>query len=206
MNGDRAMRVDGAFRHARGAARVAHRRGCSLVDLAVREVARLGAREQILVLDCALRGRPVPDRDHVLEADALAEVLDERPEHLVRDEHPVTGMRRDVREVVGMEAEVERVRDHPADRDADVGLEVLVVVPAERPDAVAVLQAELVSQRCGEAACPRRKVGVRVAVPALVRKPRDDLAVAEELLAAAEDRRHVQRVVHDQPVHLSLLG
>ena len=169
VDGDRAVRVHGALGHAGGAARVAHGRGGSLVDLAVREVVRLGAREQLLVVDRAVGSRTVADRDDVLEADTLAEVLDQRPEHLVGDQHAVAGVRRDVGQVVGMEAQVERVRDHAADRDADVGLEVLVVVPAEGPDAVAVLEAELVAERGGEPPRPRREVGVGVAVPALVR-------------------------------------
>jgi hypothetical protein len=141
----------------------------------------------------------------VLEPRALAEVLDERPEHLVRDQDAVARVRRDVREVVRVQAQVQRVRDHAADRDADVGLEVLVMVPAEGPDTVAVLQAELVAERGGELARTRRELGVGVAMPAAVGQSRDDLPVAEELLAAPQDRRHVQLVVHDQAFHLSLL-
>ena len=204
MDRDRAVRVERALRLARGAARVAHGRGGPLVDLALLEVARLGAREEVLVLDRAVGRRPVADRDDVLEPGALAEVLDERPEHLVRDEHLVARVRRDVGDVVGMEAEVQRVGHHAADRDADVGLQVLVVVPAERPHAVAVLQPELVAERCREPARPWRELGVRVAVPALVGQARDDLPVAEELLAAPQDRGHVELVVHDQAVHFSL--
>ena len=89
--------------------------------------------------------RAVADRDDVLEAGALAEVLDERPEHLVRDQDAIARVRRDVGQVVGVQSKIERVRDHPAHRDADVGLEVLVVVPGEGADAIAVLQAELVA-------------------------------------------------------------
>ena len=149
---------------------------------------------------------PSPIAIDVLEPGPLAEVLDERPQHLVRDQDAVARVRRDVGEVVGVQAEVQRVRDHAADRDADVGLEMLIVVPAEGPDAVSVLQAELVAERGGEAARTWRELGVGVAVPALVRQARDDLPVAEELLAAAQDRGDVQLVVHDQAFHLSLLG
>jgi hypothetical protein len=42
-------------------------------------------------------------------------------------------------------------------------------------------------------------------MPAAVGQARDDLPVAEELLAAAQDGRDVQLVVHDQAFHLSLL-
>ena len=50
-----------------------------------------------------------------------------------------------------------------------------------------------------------RELGVGVAVPAAVGQAGDDLPVAEELLGPAQDRRHVQLVVHDQAFHLSLL-
>ena len=73
----------------------------------------------------------------------------------------------------------------PPDRRADVGLEVLVVVPRERADPVAVDEAELVAQRERELLRPADEVGVRVAVPALVGQAADDLAGAEELARRA---------------------
>ncbi len=78
----------------------------------------------------------------MLEPDPVDELRGERPQHLVDDEHPVAGVRGDVRVVVGVEPEVERVGDEAADRRPDVRLEVLVVVPHHRPDAVAVLEPE----------------------------------------------------------------
>ena len=83
---------------------------------------------------------------------------------------------------------------------AEVRLEVLVVVPGEGADAVAVAEAEP-SQRGREPRRPLEQVGVGVAVEALVGQPADDLLVPEVLLRAAQDRRHVQLVVHDQAVH-----
>ncbi len=205
VHGDRSVGVERSLRLPGCPARVAHGSGGSLVDLAVGEIAGLGAGDEILVLDGAVRGRSVAYCDDVLEAGALAEVLDEGPEHLVRDEDAVARVCRDVGEVVRVEPEVEGVRDHAADGDADVGLEVLVVVPAERSDAVAVAQPELLAKRRGKPSCPLPELRVRVAVPAAIGKPRGDLPLAEELLGAAEDRRDVELVVHDQAFHLSLL-
>ena len=155
---------------------------------------------ELLVVDRAVRRVAGADRDDVLEAHAVDELRGERPEHLVDDEHAVARVRRDVRVVVGVQAEVQGVRDEAAHRRADVRLEVLVVVPHERRDAVAVLEAET-AQRDREPLRARREVGVRVPVPALVREPRDDLALGVELVAAAEDRRDVQLVVHHQALH-----
>ena len=86
---DRAVRVEDALRLPGGAARVTHRRGGALVDVAVRERRLVARREQLLVVDRAVGRRAVADRDHVLEADAVDELLGERPEHLVDDEHAV---------------------------------------------------------------------------------------------------------------------
>ena len=185
---DRAMRVDDALRLPRGAARVAHRRRRALVDVPVGERLGVGRREQLLVLDRAGRRLAGADRDHVLEADAVLERLDERPQRLVGDQDAIAGMRRDVGEVVGVEPQVERVRDEAADRSAEVGLQVLVVVPRERRDAVAVDEAELVAQRQRELLGASGEIGVRVGVPALVGQPARDRLVAEQLLAAPQDR------------------
>ena len=66
---------------------------------------------------------------------------------LVDDHRAVVRVRCDVREVVRVQAQVERVQHEAAARDAEVRLVVLVVVPAERRDAVAALEPELVAAR-----------------------------------------------------------
>ena len=205
MHRDRAVRIHRSFRKSRRTAREAHRGRRALVDLALRKIRGLRAREQVLVLDRPLGCRPLSDRDEMLEPAAPDEALAQWPEHLVRDQHPVARVRRDVREVVRVEAEVERVRDHPAGRDPDVRLQVLKVVPAERGDAVAVPEPELVPKGRGQPLRPGGEVRVRVAMPPAVGESRDDLLVAEKLLAASQNRRHVQLVVHVQAVHVSLL-
>ena len=197
---DRAMRVDDALGKPRRPAREAHRGRCALVDVAIRERALVRRGEELLVVDRTLGRLARPDGDDVLEADAVDELRCERPEHLVDDEHLVAGVRGDVGVVVGMETQVERVRDEAADRRPDVRLEVLVVVPHEGGDAVAVFETQ--AAKCHrETLRPRREVGIAVAVPALVRKPGDDLAVAVELVRPPQDRGHVQLVVHHQAVH-----
>ena len=76
-----------------------------------------------------------------------------------------------------MQAEVQRVQHEAAARDAEVALMVLVVVPAERRDAVAALEPEAL-QRDRELLRAPRQVAVAVAVEALVGEPGDDLLVA----------------------------
>ncbi len=197
---DRAVRVDDALRQPGGPAREAHRRGSALVDVAVDELALVGRGDQLLVVDRAVRRLARTDRDHVLEPHPVDELRGEGPEDLVDHEHAVACMGGDVGVVVRMEAEVQRVGDESAHRRADVGLEVLVVVPHERPDAVAVVQSEP-PQRDREALGARRELRVAVPVPALVGQPGDDLAVAVELVAPSQDRGDVELVVHHQALH-----
>ena len=159
---DRAMRVENALRPAGRTARVTHRCGRVLGEVAIRERGLVRIREQLLVVDRAVRSRSVTDRDDVLEVAARDELLGERPQRLVHEDDAVAAVRGDVRVVVGVEAEIERVRDEPADRSTHVGLEVLRVVPHERPDAVAVLETEL-AQRDDELLRARDEVGVCVA-------------------------------------------
>ena len=116
MDGDRAVRVENALRPPGGAARVTHRGRGPLRDVAIGERGLVGVRDEVLVVDRSLGRLAVADRDDVLEIAPADERLRERPEHLVDDEHTVAAVRRDVRVVVGMEAEVQGVRDEAADR------------------------------------------------------------------------------------------
>ncbi len=206
VDGDRAVRVDDALRAAGRPARVAHRGREPLVDVALLELVCARGRQQLLVVDRAVGRRSVADGDHVLEADTVLERLGQRPEHLVDEQDAVAGVLGDVGEVVGVEAKVERVRDHPAGGEPEVRLEVLVVVPAERPDAVAVAQPELLAQRDREPLRAVDEVGIGVGVPALVRQAGCKLPLGVKLLGPAHDRRDVQLVVHDQALHLTLPG
>ena len=188
----RAVRVDDPARPARRAARVTHRRGFPLVDTRVLPLVRVGGREELLV-------RVLDDED-VLDRRLGAELLEQGDEGAVDDHGAVACVRRDVGEVVRMEAEVERVEDEAAARDPEVRLVVLVVVPAERRDAVAALEAEL-AERGRELPRPPHRLAVVRAVEALVGEARDDLAVAEELLRARQQVRQREREVHHQALH-----
>src|SRR4029079_15669112 len=96
-----------------------------------------------------------------------------------------------------------RVRDEAADRSAQVGLHVLVVVPGERRHAVTVGEAELVTERERGLLRPSGEIGIGVRVPALVGQPARYRLVAEQLPAARQDRPDVQLVVHRQTLHLN---
>ncbi len=186
------MRVDDAFRQARGAARVTHRGGLVLVEVRLDPFVGGCAREQLFVR--------VFDDEHVLDLRAVAELLEQRQERPVDDHGLVACMVRDVREVVRVQAQVQRVQHEAAARDPEVRLMVLVVVPAERANAIAALEPELL-QRDRELSGTPHRVGVRRAVEALVGQARDDLATPEVQLRALEDVRQRELEVHHLAVH-----
>ena len=162
------MRVDDALRPAGRPARVAHRRGLVLVELGVAPVVRRRAGEQLLV-------RVLDDED-VLDPGLGPGTGRAAARGSGRRSRPCRRRGRDVREVVRVQAEVQRVQREPAARDPEVALHVLVVVPAERRNAVAALEAESL-QRDRELLRAPRQVAVAVAVEALVGEAGDDLLV-----------------------------
>ena len=188
----RAVRVEDALRQAGGAARVAHRRGLVLVQLRVAPGGGVGGGEKLLV--------GVLDDEDVLDRRPLAELVEERDEALVDDHGPVVRVRRDVGEVVRVQAQVQRVQDEAAAGDAEVRLEVLMVVPAERRDAVAALEPELGERDRELLRAPHRLAPGR-AVEALVGEPGDDLVGPVVRLDAPQHVRQRELEVHHQAVH-----
>jgi hypothetical protein len=169
------VRVRDALRLAGGAARVTHRGHLVLVELGVDPVVRVRTGEQLLI-------RVLDDED-VLDLRAVLELLEQRQEAAVDDHRAVAGVIGDVGEIVRVQPQVQRVEDEAAARDPEVRLVMLVVVPAQRRNAVAALEAEAL-QRDGELLRTPHRVAVGRAVEALVREACDDLAVAVVRLGA----------------------
>jgi hypothetical protein len=188
----RAVRVEDALRQPRRAARVAHRRRLVLVELRVDPLVGIGRREQLLVR--------VLDHEDVLDLRLILELIEQRHERAVDDHDAVARVVRDVADVVRVQPQVQRVQHVAAARDAEVRLEVLVVVPAQRRDAVASLEAEALERDRERPRTPHR-LAVARAVERPVRHPRDDLLVAPVRLRAAQDHRQRQLHVHHQAVH-----
>src|SRR5262249_50641063 len=118
----------------------------------------------------------------------------------VDDHRAVAGMPRDVREVIRVQPQVERVQHETPARDPEVGLVVDEVVPAERRNAVAALEAEPAE---GNAERPRAaaRLAVRALLEALVRLPRYELRIGPVGLGAPEQGRQGELIVHHQAVH-----
>src|SRR5439155_13660903 len=89
--------------------RVAHR-GRRVLVAQLDKRLRLAARDKGIEIERAVRnGAVVADDDDVLEWRSAREPLERQPEGLVDDDGAVSGVRRDVRQLVGVQPDVEGV-------------------------------------------------------------------------------------------------
>ena len=125
--------------------------------------------------------------------DLRPHLFPQRQQRFVDEHRAVVGVVDDVGELVGVEAEVERVEDAADERDAEVGLEVRAVVPAERGDAVAGADAE-VEQGAGEAPGAAGEVARRCSDGSTCPRRRETISRRRKTcFGAAEDRRQRER-------------
>jgi hypothetical protein len=190
------VRVEDPLRVAGGAARVAEAGGGALVELRV--VERLVAvGEQLVVTDRVrkLAGVAVANDDEVLDAVELSRQRRNNLDQRVVDEHDtVLRVVDDVDDLLREEADVHGVQDRTHRRNCEVGLEVLLVVPHEGADAIALADAEL-RQRRRQPVRPLRDLGIARVPHVAFTLQRHDLAVGTE---APHPFQHVpdgQRVV-----------
>ena len=197
-----AVAVDDALRVAGRAARVAHGRRRPLVDLGVVEAARLGGQQLLVGQDVGTQGAGVAlaDDHEVLDGLELGRHPgQEGDEGGVDEDHPVLGVVGDVGQLLGEQPEVQRV-EHGAHRgDGQVGLEVLLGVPGEGGDPVALPDAEA-GQGRGQPVGPVGHLG-EAGPPARLALERHHLAPAEHAPAVPEDRRDGEREVLHRREH-----
>ena len=104
-------------------------------------------------------GVALAHHDDVLDRRALVAHLGEQRRHRgVDDDHLVLGVVDHVGQLLGEEPDVQGVEHRPHGGDGQVGLEVLLVVPGERPHPVAVAHPQA-PQRGGQPLGPARHLG-----------------------------------------------
>ena len=141
--------VDDALRVAGRAARVTHRRGPVLVVDA--ELGGLGAGDQLLVVEDPVvvrdrRRRRRPSRRRASPSRSRRRAARAREQRAVDEDHLVLGVVDDVGELLGEQADVQRVQDAPGARRGEVQLQVAGAVPGERADAGVGGEAERVER------------------------------------------------------------
>ena len=193
MDDGRTVRIHHALRPPRGARGVAHGNRIVFLVRGVFEFFWRFFQKKFVIDEWRNHFRPAErHHDHLLEIRLRFELLVERQQDVVDDEEAVLGMAGDPADLVGRKAQVQRVH-HPARRrNAEIALEMRVVVPAQRGDAVALLQSGG-EQRGGELA--RAPAEIRESVPPqrLVRKAADDLDLRKQLARPLDQRIDRQR-------------
>ena len=194
------MAVEDALGMAGRAGRVAHRAGLVLVH--VDELRGLRRGQERLVVERAFGARTgrVVDHDRVADgAHAPRHLLPGRPKALVHDHDLILRVLHDVGQVLGEEADVQRVQDGAQARHADVGLHVLLVVPAERGHARVGADAEA-AQGGDEPARSRQHLGERRHPETVGRLRRHGLARVHAL-GVAHDHGDVEGTLLHQALH-----
>ena len=133
--------------------------------------------------------------DHVFEVVQVRKLLVQRQQHVVDDQYFVLCVARDPGDLFGRQAQVEGVHHATCGRNAEITLQVRVVVPAQRGHAFAFLQPQVLQ---GLRQLTGALVKRAVAVPAqrLVGQARDDLVVGKQSACAFEQVVQRQRHLH----------
>ena len=176
-----AVRIHHALGATRGARGVAHGHRIVFGVGGVLKALCVGAGEQLLVIGKRRGYGSTRERehDHPLKLVEVRKLLVQRQQDVVDDQHLVLRVACDPGDLFGRQAQVERVHHPTCGRDAEIALQVRVVVPAQRGHAFAFVQPQVLQ---GLRQLARALVKRAVAVPAqrLVGQARDDLVAGKQ--------------------------
>jgi hypothetical protein len=158
--------------------------------------------QQLLVIQKPGRHRRAGEghHDHPLELVQRGELPVQGQQHVVDHQEAVLRIGGDPADLAGRQPQVQRVHDAAGGRDAEVALQVGVMVPAQRRHPVALVHPQRLQRGRQRSGAP---VILAEAVPAqaLVRQPRDDLVAGEQLPGALQQVVERQRDVHHRALH-----
>lgn len=121
-------------------------------------------------------------------------------ERRIDEDHRVVGVVHDVRDLVGLQPQIDGVQHRAGQRDGQVELQVAVVVPRDRPDPVTGLHAGRHQCRC-QPCDPIGKGAVVVPAGLAAVEVIDHLLVAEHVAGASQEVSDEQLfVLHGSPL------
>ncbi len=189
--------VDDALGVARGARRVTHHGGGVLVQFGPVVPGGLLGQQLVVAQHVTVQCRRVTVTDHDDVLDLVEVVLDagqQRDQRVIDDDRLVAAVLDHERQLLGEQADVQRVQHRTLAGHGEVRLDVFLVVPHERGDDVALADAQAV-QGLGETF--DAFVGVREGhAPGGLALPGHHLAFAVDLRPVPQQLRHGQRARH----------
>ena len=140
------------------------------------------------------------DNEALDTLDLVGERFKQGHEHRVGEDPAVFGMIDNKNQLFRKQARIDRVTDIARTADGIISLQMPVVVPGQRCDAIAICQSKLV-QRIGELFRTRETLAIGVTVLRVIGRDRHDLAVGKTARRVLGQRRDQKRRVHHQSVH-----
>ena len=125
----RSMRIENAFRASRGAGGEAHGGTVQLVNQRGTEISFDCAQPLFVILVADGHRAAMWHHPNALEGNFILEFLENGQEHVVANQKAILRMIGDVGDFVGMQAEIERVKNPSCDRHTEVRFQMHVVVP-----------------------------------------------------------------------------
>ncbi len=196
-----AMRIDHSLGLTGGARGVAHGHSVVFVHYRVDEIVA-GTLEKRLVIVVA-RGNAaagVRNHDDALQARVLGEFFIDREQDIVNDQEAVFGVIGDPGDFVGMQTDVQGIKDAPGAGHSKKDFQMARVVPHHRGHTFAAAQAEA-GQRVGEAAGAAVKLRVAAPQDGTIRAARNDFHTAKKLSRALQQGRKREGKIHHRPAH-----
>ena len=128
---DCPMRIDDALREAGGAGGVAHRGSRTLITVGIVEAVRIRRCEQFLIGDRPIgkiRQIPVVHHDHMPDAAGNRQLLELGQQAAIDHDHSVIRMFDDMRQIAGVEANVQCVKHGAHGGHGEVPFQVTTIV------------------------------------------------------------------------------
>ena len=201
------MAVDDTLRIARGSGRVTH--ACGLVFVGDgREVDRLFGGKEVFVVEQCVAGKILRDITFaIVHQHEMPEVRERRKERreerqnrTVGENHFIVGVIDDVRQLLGEQTDVQRVKNPAGARRGKVELEMPRCVPRKRCNAAVGGDTKCV-QHASQLPSSARELGICPPFEACPRR-RNDLLMTVILFSAVENVIDRERYVLHEPLHV----
>ncbi len=201
MEHQRPVAVDHPLGPSRRPRSVAHPGGFLFVEIGVDKILG-GFRDEGLVFLHPLRHRLTGEGndDDPFHLEPVPEFLQQGQEHVIDNQEAVPGVVGDVSDFIRVQAKVQGMEHASGGRNAEISLQMDIMIPHQGSDPVAPLEPGLL-QGLGQGTRPAVKIGVSVSMHRLVRHARNYLHRSVQASRPFQKVHQRQWVVHHRSLH-----